>query len=109
MFNYDKDTNTMTIVAKDTADFVVAIKNYVLDAGDKVYFTINDKLETLEFKLQKEITNFNEGRCIVRLSSADTDLPLGTYYYDIEVNTADGRVDTVIGPAKFKVIGGVKY
>jgi len=33
----------------------------------------------------------------------------GTYYYDIQVNTADGRVDTVLGPAKFKILGGVKY
>ena len=29
--------------------------------------------------------------------------------YDVEVDTADGRVDTVLGPAKFKVLGGVKF
>lgn len=109
MLNYDKDTKAMSIIAKDTGDFVVSIDNYLLDEGDKVYFTVNDALEKDEPLIQKVITEFDNHKAIVRLSTLDTDIPVGNYYYDIEVNTVDGRVDTVVGPAKFKVLGGVKY
>jgi hypothetical protein len=55
------------------------------------------------------VSEFVDNKAIIRLSAADTDLAPGTYYYDIQVNTADGRVDTVLGPAKFKIAGGVKF
>ena len=109
MLNYDKDTKAMSIIAKDTGDFVVSIDNYLLDEGDKVYFTVNDALEKDEPLIQKVITVFDNHKAIIRLSTLDTDIPVGNYYYDIEVNTVDGRVDTVVGPAKFKVLGGVRY
>ena len=109
MLIYDKDTKTMSIVAKDTADFVISIDNYLLAEGDRVYFTVNDELEKPEPLIQKEITTFDDYKAIVRLTTQDTNIPVGNYYYDIEVNTADGRVDTVAGPSKFKILGGVKY
>ena len=109
MLIYDKDTKAMSIVAKDTGDFVVAIDNYLLDEGDRVYFTVNSELEKPEPLIQKVITTFIDNKAIVRLTTKDTDIPVGNYYYDVEVNTADGRVDTVMGPSKFKVLGGVKY
>jgi hypothetical protein len=109
MLNYDKETKAMSIIAKDTGDFVVSIDNYLLDEGDRVYFTVNDALEKDEPLIQKVITKFDNHKAIIRLTTLDTDIPVGNYYYDIEVNTVDGRVDTVIGPAKFKVLGGVKY
>ena len=109
MLNYDKDTKAMSIIAKDTGDFVISLDNYLLDEGDKVYFTVNDELEKPEPLIQKVITTFEDHKAIVRLTTADTDIPVGNYYYDVEVNTADGRVDTVMGPSKFKVVGGVKY
>ena len=31
------------------------------------------------------------------------------YFYDIQVNTKDGRVDTVIAPSKFVVMEGISY
>ena len=42
-------------------------------------------------------------------AGADSNLEPGTYWYDIQLNLADGRVDTVVGPAKFKIRGGVTY
>lgn len=109
MLIYDKDTKAMSIVAKDTADFVISIDNYLLDEGDRVYFTVNSELEKPEPLIQKEITTFDNYKAVVHLTTQDTDIPIGSYYYDVQVNTADGRVDTVIGPSKFKVMGGVKY
>ena len=109
MLNFNKDTKMISIIAKDTGSFVLKLDNYLLDNGDKVYFTVNSELEQPEPILQKIITDFNDYNAIIELTTMDTDIAPGTYYYDIEINTADGRVDTVIAPAKFKVLGGVKY
>lgn len=109
MVKFDKDTNAISIVAKDTGDFVISFDDYLLDEGDVVYFTVNDELEKANPRIQKVVNEFVENKAVIRLTTADTNIPVGTYYYDVEVNTADGRVDTVLGPAKFKVLGGVKF
>ena len=109
MLHYNKDTGAMSIVAKDTGAFVFIVDNYILDNGDVVYFTVNTELEKENPVLQKKITEFTDGKAIIHLTSKETNLRIGNYLYDIEVDTADGRVDTVVGPAKFKVVGGVKY
>lgn len=109
MVKFDKDTNAISIVAKDTGDFVISFDDYLLDEGDVVYFTVNDELERANPRIQKVVNEFVENKAVIRLTTADTNIPVGTYYYDVEVNTADGRVDTVLGPAKFKVLGGVKF
>jgi hypothetical protein len=109
MLIFDKETKAMSIIAKDTGDFVVSIGNYLLADGDKVYFTVNSELEKPEPLIQKVVDTFIDNKAVIRLSTEDTDIPVGNYYYDVEVNTADGRVDTIMGPSKFKVMGGVKY
>lgn len=109
MFIIDNDTNTMTIVKKDTASFDVALENYSLDSGDTVTFTVAKELEQESPDLQIVVADFIDGVAMVAITSEDSNLEVGTYYYDIQVNTRDGRVDTIVGPAKFKVIGGVTY
>lgn len=109
MLIFDKETKAMSIIAKDTGDFVVSIGNYLLADGDKVYFTVNSELEKPEPLIQKVVDTFVDNKAVIRLTTEDTDIPVGNYYYDVEVNTADGRVDTIMGPSKFKVMGGVKY
>ena len=109
MLNYNTETQTISMIAKDTGDFVISIDNYLLATGDVVYFTVNSGLELENPLISKEIKTFNNNKAVIRLTSKDTNLKIGTYYYDIQVNTADGRVDTVLGPAKFKIMGGVKY
>ena len=109
MLNYNQDTNMISMIAKDTGDFVISLEDYLLAEGDVVYFTVNKELEKENPLIAKAITTFDNYRAVVRLSSADTDIPVGTYWYDVQVNTADGRVDTVLGPAKFKIMGGVKF
>ena len=109
MLNYNTETQTISMVAKDTGDFVIGVDNYLLAEGDVVYFTVNTGLELENPLIAKEIRTFTNNKAVVRLTSDDTDLKIGTYYYDVQINTADGRVDTVLGPAKFKITGGVKY
>lgn len=109
MFTIDQESNQMTIVMKDTASFDVGLDNYTLRDGDSVTFTIAETKESQEPILQKVVTEFEDGIATVEISSEDSNIPAGSYYYDIQINLSDGRVDTVIGPAKFKVIEGVTY
>lgn len=109
MLNYNVETNMISIVAKDTGDFIINLDNYLLADGDIVYFTVNTDLEKENPLISKEITEFVDNKAVVRLTTQDTNLAVGTYLYDIQVNTVDGRVDTVLGPAKFKITGGVKF
>lgn len=109
MFNIDKDTKTISIIKKDTASFEVILDNYILIDGDKVTFTVAKEVEQQNPVLQIIVTSFEGGKAIINLSSEDTDLDIGNYLYDVQVNTKEGQIDTVIGPAKFKVIGGVTY
>lgn len=97
------------MVAKDTGDFVLSLDNYLLSDGDKVKFTVNTKVQLETPLLQKVITEFPNNKAVIRLTTEDTDLEPGNYLYDIQVDSADGRVDTVIGPAKFKIVGGITY
>lgn len=109
MLNFDKDTYKITMVRKDTGDLTVALENYLLDDGDEVVFTVNTGYDLENHLIQKRITEFSNHSALVRLSVEDTDLEPGEYLYDIQVNTADGRVDTVLGPAKFKIVGGITF
>lgn len=109
MLNYNPETQTISMIAKDTGDFAVVIDNYLLDEGDVVFFTVNSALELEESLISKEVNTFVDNKAIFHLSTTDTTLTPGNYFYDVQVNTADGRVDTVLGPAKFKITGGVKF
>lgn len=110
MITIDSDTNNVTVIKKDTASLTVALDNYKLTEGDRVTLTIAREVEQEEPLVQIVVTTFDEeGAAIIDLSSEDTNLEIGTYKYDIQLDLADGRRDTVVGPAKFKVIGGVTY
>lgn len=109
MLTFDKDSKKIVVIAKDTADFLLTLDNYLLDEGDKVTFTINSQVELQQPLRQKIYTEFEDHQLLIHLTQEDTDLPLGTYLYDIQIDTADGRTDTVIGPAKFQVKGGVTF
>jgi hypothetical protein len=109
MFTIDQDTKTMTIIKKDTASFDIELDNYMFTIGDEVIFTVNTDVELEEPILQKIVTDFEDGIATVHLTTEDTNIDIGTYKYDVQVNAQDGRVDTVIGPAKFIVKGGVTF
>lgn len=109
MFTIDNETDQMTVIKKDTASFNIALDNYTFSDGDTVIFTIAREKESQSPLVQKRITTFKNGIATFILSSEDTNLDKGIYFYDIQVNTKDGRIDTVVGPAKFKVLEGVTY
>ena len=53
------------------------------------------------------VDEFMDGKAKIQLTSEMTKIAAGNYYYDLQVSLANGIVDTVIGPARFKVINEV--
>lgn len=101
------DGNKMSIVQGDTATFTISVDNYTFVEGDKAYFTVRKDTKDSPVEIQKVITEFNVHHFIIHLDKESTNIPVGTYLYDIQLNLADGRVDTIVLPTKFTVLGGV--
>ncbi len=78
--------------------------------GDIVYFTVKRSTYTEEKIIQKIVTEFTEGVALINISPKDTrELTIGTYYYDIQLNRANGTVKTIIPPSKFTIDPEVTY
>lgn len=103
--------NAMSIVSKDTGGFVLSLDGYILGPGDKITFTVNSDVEIEKPLIQVVVEEFDEEThtASIFLTQEDTNLEPGNYLYDVQLDTADGRTDTIMGPGKFKVIGGVTY
>ena len=88
MLNYNAETQTISMIAKDTGDFVVAIDNYLLAEGDKVFFTVNDALEKETALISIVVSEFIDNKAVIRLSATDTNLAPGTYDINATLNSA---------------------
>lgn len=78
--------------------------------GDIVYFTVKRSTNTEEKTLQKIITEFTDGVALITIFPEDTkELKTGIYYYDIQLNRANGQVKTIIPPSKFTINAEVTY
>lgn len=96
--------------------------------GDMVYFTVKKSTNTEEKTLQKIITEFADnvtitkmvngvpttkiinGVAILDILPQDTkQLKVSGYYYDIQVNKANGTVKTIIPPSKIIIEAEVTY
>lgn len=104
------DGNTIKLTRGDTAYIEVPItrlvdgemQEYTMSSGDKLYFTVKDKagLDSESFLFRKEITGNNT----FHILPEDTKhLPFGKYVYDIELDTENGDVFTVVTISTFSV------
>lgn len=100
--------NSISLTKGDTEEFTVwQTKEDVhvpFASGDTVYFTVKTSTNTTSKILQKVITNFIDGKAVVRLEHEETEIiNVGNYVYDIQVTSANGTVKTIVKPAKFTV------
>lgn len=107
MFIVNPMDNRIKVIQGDTGILDLSLYNYNLQDGDKVYFTVKKDYTTEETLIFKEVNKFIDGKAKFIFTVEDTNLEVGTYLYDVQCNLIDGRVDTVITPAKFQVLGGV--
>jgi hypothetical protein len=78
--------------------------------GDIVYFTVKRSTNTEEKILQKIVTEFTDGVALITIFPKDTrELKTGIYYYDIQLNRANGQVKTIIPPSRFTINAEVTY
>ena len=78
--------------------------------GDIVYFTVKRSTYTEEKILQKIVTEFTDGVALITIFPEDTrELKPGAYYYDIQLNRANGQVKAIIPPSRFIINAEVTY
>ena len=81
-----------------------------LEDGDTLYFTVKKSTNTEEKILQKIVTEFTDGVALITIFPKDTrELKIGNYYYDIQLNRANGQVKTIIPPSRFIINAEVTY
>ena len=101
--------NDIKITRGDTGTFTLAIKNGNTDydySADTVLFTVKQNTLTTDVLIQKTV-RYGEN---VTIEPSDTaNLSYGEYWYDVQVTTQGGIVDTVITPHKFRVLDEVTF
>ena len=80
-------------------DVVVDNAPYTPQEGDVIRFAMKSTVFADEVLIKKRIDL--ETMTLTILPSDTKDLSFGSYVYDLELTTADGVVDTFIGPASF--------
>ena len=104
---FSVEGNIINVTKGDTGVINLALDNYKLQEGDKVTLTVKQNINDSVYVLQKVVTEFEDGTAKIMLSSSDTNIEPIKYVYDIQVDLADGRVQTVVIPSTFKVLKGV--
>ena len=102
--------NTISITRGDTGVFSLDIKNaqgQTYDySQDTVLFTVKPNVYAKDPLIQKQVI-YEENITIV---PADTEkLSYGEYFYDVQLETAGGVVDTIIVPSKFIILPEVTF
>jgi len=106
MFEINEDNNTMSITRGDTAYITVNLANsdgttYIMNANDKLTITVKSSASdtTPAFQI------VNTGTNIFHIVPNNTkELDVGTYVYDIQLDTSTDDVYTVVGKSKFKIL-----
>ena len=109
MFIIDND-NSIRMIQGDTGSIRLTLDNYKLSSGDKVTFAMTSS-SLKRLLIEKNITEFeSDGTALIILNGKDTvDIAPGSYLYEIQVITKDGRIDTVIPMTRFKIMEGMIY
>jgi hypothetical protein len=97
--------NTIRMTRGDTAylsvPLVGATEPYEMRSTDTLTFSVKRRLKDEAYILQKVITGTNT----FHIEPSDTaGFSFGAYTYDVQLNTADGDVYTVIPPSTFELL-----
>lgn len=107
MFRIENDNIYLT--RGDTAGFSIVlfdgIEEYEMQDGDTLTFTVRKNVYSPDILIQKVVTE-NE----FAFSPRDTQgYPFGNYVYDVQLNFANGDINTVIPPSLFQIMEEVTY
>lgn len=97
------DSESLTIGRKDASGNLLPFAE-----GDTVYFTVKESPLVVEKVFQKAITTFVDGKAIIEIEPEDTKtIAIQSYFYDIQLNTAAGKVTTLVKPSKLTIKVGI--
>lgn len=100
----------LEMIRGDSEAIRVSLENAQGDAiplqeGDKIIMTVKENANDEMFKLRKEAEQLDEGELIFNFLPSDTKpLSFKRYYYDIELNKADGHVKTLVPISGFTIL-----
>lgn len=109
MFIVDS-SNNIKLSRGDYAEICFNLKDnsgheYILAEGEQVKFGVKIRADFDIELISKTLSNPGESFVVVILENADTkDLTFGTYFYDIRLIGADGKVNTPMQQAKFEIM-----
>ena len=108
MFKVDGDT--ISITRGDTGVFslnITTAQGHDYDySNDSVVFTVKKSIFDTEPLIQKQVVY---GENIVIEPEDTNNFAYATYWYDVQVTTEEGVVDTIIPPSKFIVMPEVTF
>lgn len=103
MLNINKSSD-IQITRGDNACMQIDIRHqdgspYERVDGDQLVFTVKKSYKSDYEYLEKSI----DGLALILKPEDTKEMDYGSYWYDVELTTADGAVFTVVGPARFVV------
>lgn len=101
--------NTVTATRGDSVYLNIKLtkngEDYEMAEGDTLTLTIKKTTSSKKALISKTFEDLT-----VKIESGDTDsLEYGTYYYDVQLTSANGDIDTVIPPTKFVIAEEVTF
>ena len=102
--------NTIRLTRGDTAylniPLVTTEEAYEMNPEDTLTFSVKKSTRDADYIFQKVVTGTNA----FHIEPTDTsELAFGKYVYDVELNTIDNDVFTVIPPSTFEVLVEVTH
>lgn len=78
--------------------------------GDVIYFTVKENYYSEDRKIQKVISEFENGEALITIHPEDTrQLKPGNYVYDIQLNRSNGQVKTIVPKSNFRIEADVTH
>lgn len=88
----------------DTGQFTITFTGEDKPAdGTNVWFSLKKTKNSENVLFEKHYT-VHEDKILVRLTSNDTDLPFGQYWWDVRIRFPDGSIYTPMLPASFRIL-----
>lgn len=85
------EENRIWLTRGDTAEFRPIIQDYEAQEGDEVIFAVKRTTNNDAPAIRLAIA---AGENITFTNELTSDLPLGTYLYELKLNTVDGEIST---------------
>ena len=95
--------NKITLSRGNTAYINISVKEYKLQIGDVVKFSVKKDINTNEFVFTKEVEISEKCDSVtIKIEPDDTNsYEFGEYIYDVKITRKNGDINTIITPNVF--------